>query len=145
MPRVLIAIMAGTVLLAWAAPTAAQSADPCAAVTPTDGVPCVPIPISRELAQRFAEPDPCNTYAAQAALPALTQSYTTNPGGGPAPWAPLTQPFGAGPIGPATFASPPGLVPVYGPLGPGRTAAAIARAATTPPALGANGTPFQNF
>jgi hypothetical protein len=145
MPRVLIAILVATLLLAWAAPAGAQSADPCAALTPPDGVPCVPIPITRELAEHFAEPDPCNAYAAQTALPALTQSYTSNPGGGPAPWAPLTQPFGAGPYSPATFGGPPGVVPVYGPLGPGPTAAGIARTAVPPPTLSANGTPTQNF
>src|SRR6185436_11952478 len=69
----------------------------------------------------------------------------TNPGGGPAPWAPLTQPFGTGPVGPATFYSPPGVVAAYGPLGPGQTSAAIAQTANPRPTLSANGTPVQNF
>jgi hypothetical protein len=36
-------------------------------------------------------------------------------------------------------------VPVYGPLGPGQTAAVIWQGATPPPTLSANGTPLQNF
>jgi hypothetical protein len=145
MSRVLIAILAASVLLVRATPAGAQQLDPCAAVTIPDSAPCVPVPLTQQLEERFASPDACNSYAAQAALPALTQSFTTNPGGGPAPWAPLQQPFGAGPIGPATLNSPPGVVPVYGPLGPGQTAVAIAQTANPPPTLSANGTPAQNF
>jgi hypothetical protein len=146
MRRILITILSGGLLLASASPAGAQNnTDPCAGITPPDGVPCVPVPITQELAARFATPDPCHTYAARAALPALTQAYTLSPGGGPAPWAPLTQPFGAGPIGPATLYSPPGLVAAYGPLGPGPTAAALVQSATNPPTLSANGTPIQNF
>jgi len=145
MSRVLIAILAGSLLFAWAAPAGAQQVDPCAGLTSPDGVPCVPIPLTQQLAERFANPDACNLYAAQAALPALTQSFTTNPGGGPAPWGPLTQPFGTGPVGPATFYGPPAVVAAYGPLGPGQTAAAIAQSANPAPTLSANGTPTQNF
>jgi hypothetical protein len=145
MSRALIAILSASLLLAWATPAGAQQVDPCAALTSPDGIPCVPVPLTQQLAERFAGADACNLYAAQVALPALTQSFTTNPGGGPAPWAPLSQPFGAGPLGPATFNSPAGVVPAYGPLGPGQTAAAIAQAANPAPTLSANGTPTQNF
>lgn len=144
----LIALLTGGLLLGTAGPARAQGGggtDPCAALTHPDGLPCVPVPIIQEMAEKFSEPDPCQLYGAQAALPALTQAYTVNPGVSPSPPPPLTQPFGAGPIGPATAYSPPGLTPVYGPLGPGTTAAAIARAATPPPTLSASGTPLQNY
>src|SRR5262249_25024277 len=132
--------------LAGATPTGAQvEVNPCAAVSPPDGIPCVPVPLTQGMAERFANPDACQTYAAQVALPALTQSFTSNPGGGPAPWAPLQQPFGVGPLPPATFYSPPGVVAAYGPLGPGPTAAAIAQSSNPSPTLSANGTPAQNF
>jgi hypothetical protein len=82
----------------------------------------------------------CLEYAGQSALPSLAQAQALTPGGyGPYGWAPLTQPFGAGPIGPATLYSPPGLVPTYGPLGPGLTAMNIAQAAIPPGGFG-----FQN-
>jgi hypothetical protein len=146
MSRVLIAILSASFLLAGVSPVGAQVVvDPCAGVSSPDGIPCVPVPLTQQLAEGFANPDACQLYAAQVALPALTQSFTTNPGGGPAPWAPLSQPFGAGPLGPATFNSPAGLVPAYGPLGPGQTAAAIAQTANPAPTLSANGTPTQNF
>ncbi len=84
----------------------------------------------------------CLEYAGQSALPSLSQAQMFNPGTpwGPYGWAPpLSQPYGAGPIGPATLYSPPGLVAAYGPLGAGPTAANIA-AATIP----AGGFGFQN-
>jgi hypothetical protein len=78
------------------------------------------------------QPDPCQGYAAQAAMPALLQSYQYSPQGyGPWGYAPLTYPFGAGPFGNAALfgvpvpVPPPGgmlpLTPSFGPLGPGVT------------------------
>ena len=73
-------------------------------------------------------PDPCTVYAAQAAMPSLSQSYAFTPSGyGPFGYAPLTYPFGVGPYGAAAFFGRPGLAPAFGPLGPGVTANAIAR------------------
>ena len=83
MPRVLFAILTASLLLAWATPANAQQVgDPCAGLQTNDSLPCVPVPLTQQLAERFANPDACHTYAAQLALPALTQSFTTNPGGG---------------------------------------------------------------
>jgi hypothetical protein len=72
-------------------------------------------------------PDPCALYAAQAALPALLQSYQFSPQGyGPFGYTPLTYPFGVGPYGVAAFMGGPGVpfgtAPAFGPLGPGLTA-----------------------
>jgi hypothetical protein len=72
------------------------------------------------------EPD-CEGWAAQQALPLLLQSQAMTslavspPGAyGPSPaWAPLVQPWGAGPAGLAALYGP---APSYGPLGPGLTA-----------------------
>jgi hypothetical protein len=122
----------GTVALP-AAPAAAQQAppNPCDTLTAPGADPCQPIPVTQPglpgLLERFLAPDQCTDWAAQAALPSLQQAYAYQPGGyGPYGWGPLTQPFGAGAYGPATLYSPPGLVPVYGPLGPGQTAAVLA-------------------
>jgi hypothetical protein len=66
-------------------------------------------------------------YAAQAALPALLQSYQYSPQGyGPFGYAPLTYPFGVGPYANAAYLGGPGVpfgtAPAFGPLGPGLTA-----------------------
>jgi hypothetical protein len=67
------------------------------------------------------------------ALPSLQQSYAFSPAGyGPFGYAPLTYPFGAGPYGVAAFFGPPGLVPAFGPLGPGLTANWIAQRLLAP-------------
>lgn len=76
--------------------------------------------------------DVCAEYAARVALPSLMQSYLYSPQGyGPYGYAPLTYPFGVGPYGVAAYFGGPGVpvgaVPAYGPLGPGLTAANIAR------------------
>ena len=76
---------------------------------------------------RADDPDPCALYAAQAALPALLQSYQYSPQGyGGMGYAPLTYPFGVGPYGNAAFFGGPGVpfgaAPAFGPLGPGLTA-----------------------
>ncbi len=87
-----------------------------------------------------ADSDPCEYWAAQQALPYLLQAYAITPAGAAGVgWAPLlfgpnTSPLGPGPIGPATLFSPPGLVPAYGPAGPGLTALALGSTAM----LGAN-------
>ena len=79
------------------------------------------------------EPDPCTLYAARMALPSLQQSYAFSPAGyGPFGYAPLMYPFGAGPYGVAAFFGPPGLVPAFGPLGPGLTANWIAQRLLAP-------------
>jgi len=72
-------------------------------------------------------PDPCAAYAAQAAMPALLQSYQYSPQGyGGQGFAPLTYPFSAGPYGNAAYFGgrgvPFGSAPAFGPLGPGLTA-----------------------
>jgi hypothetical protein len=91
-------------------------------------------------------PDNCAYWAAQNALPALNLAYANTPSGsGPHAWAALGQPFGAGPVGPTTLFSPPGLVPVYGPLGPGNTAAAIAVGAIPPGGWRPSGVPATDF
>lgn len=88
----------------------------------------------------------CLEYAGQAALPSLAAAQAFTPNGyGPYGWGPLSQPFGAGPIGPATMYSPPGLVPAYGPLGPGLTAANIAQFAIPSGGFGFNNTNVNNF
>jgi len=98
------------------------------------------LPAGQALAQG-GQISPCIDYAGNSAMPSLQQAYMFDPsyGYGPGGWAPLTSPFGAGPIGPMTAYSPPGLVAAYGPLGPGPTAAAIAAAAIPPGGFG-----FQN-
>jgi hypothetical protein len=118
MRRFLVALLASTALALPALPASAQTG-------------------GGELLQGLAN---CLDYAGQSALPSLAQAQAFTPGGyGPYGWAPLTQPFGAGPIGPATAYSPPGLAPVYGPLGPGLTAMNIAATAIPPGGFG-----FQN-
>ena len=86
------------------------------------------LPVGQAHAQGGQMISPCIDYAGYSALPSLQQAYQFDPstGYGGAGWGPLTQPFGAGPIGPMTAYSPPGLVAAYGPLGPGPTAATIA-------------------
>jgi hypothetical protein len=118
MRRFLVALLASSVLALPALPTHAQTG-------------------GGELLQGLSS---CLEYAGQSALPSLAQAQAFSPSGyGPFGWAPLTQPFGAGPIGPATMYSPPGLVAAYGPLGPGPTAANIAAGAIPPAGFG-----FQN-
>ncbi len=147
MRLVLIALLTSGLLGLSAAPARAQSnADPCAGVSAESTVPCVPIPLDPSLLERFTQPDPCNAYAAQAAMPSLAQAYGFSPDGyGPYGWGPLTQPLGAGPIGPATFYSPPGVVPAYGPFGPGQTAYAIAAANVPASTFVPGSIPIQNF
>jgi len=132
-------LMVGTVTLP-AGPAAAQAVppDPCDALTAPGGDPCQPVPATQPgLLQSLLTPDPCADWAAQAAMPSLTQAYAFQPDGyAQYGWGPLTQPFGAGAYGPATLYSPPGLVPVYGPLGPGVTAPVLAARAFP------NGPPF---
>jgi hypothetical protein len=78
-------------------------------------------------------PDPCLYAAAQQALPYLQQSYAYSPWGyAGAGYAPLTYPFGASPYTDATYFGPPGLVPAFGPLGPGLTANLIAQGVLRP-------------
>jgi hypothetical protein len=105
MRRIIVALLASGLLALPAAPTHAQGG-------------------GGQLIEGLAN---CLEYAGQSALPSLSMAQQFTPSGvGPYGWAPLTQPFGAGPIGPATMYSPPGLVAAYGPLGPGPTAATIA-------------------
>src|SRR2546430_16090713 len=82
-------------------------------------------------------PDPCIAGAVQQAWPYLQQSYAYTPAGVQgAGYGPLTYPFGggSGPLVQATYFGPPGLVPSFGPLGPGLTANAIARRVPVPAA-----------
>jgi hypothetical protein len=91
---------------------------------------------------------PCIDYAGNAALPSLQQAYQFDPSNmyGPSGWAQyMGQPFGAGPYGPATAFSPPGLVAAYGPFGPGPTAANIAALTIPPGGFGFNNPNINNF
>jgi hypothetical protein len=88
-------------------------------------------------------PDPCAAYAAQAALPALIQSYQYSPQGyGGQGFAPLTYPFGVGPYGNAAYFGgrgvPFGSAPAFGPLGPGLTANNIFTQVIQPAGLALN-------
>jgi hypothetical protein len=90
---------------------------------------------------------PCIDYAGYSALPSLQQAYMFDPSYGYASggWAGLGQPYGAGPIGPLTAFSPPGLIAAYGPLGPGPTAANIAAQTIPPGGFGFNNPSVNNF
>jgi hypothetical protein len=88
-------------------------------------------------------PDPCAAYAAQAALPALLQSYQYSPQGyGGQGFAPLTYPFSVGPYGTAAFFGgrgvPFGSAPAFGPLAPGLTANNIFTQVIQPAGLALN-------
>jgi hypothetical protein len=82
-------------------------------------------------------PDACTGWAAQASLPALSQSYAYTPGGcGPYGYGPLMQPFGNGQAGAAAYYGPPGAVAAYGPLGPAPTASLVYGPLPAPPTAG---------
>src|SRR5712692_410468 len=124
---VLIALLvAGAVGMATPAAHAQAPVNPCDALTAPGADPCQAVPPQPGLLQRLLTPDACADWAAQQALPALGAADAFSPDGyAPYGWGPLTQPLGAGAYGPATLYSPPGAAPVYGPLGPGETAAVL--------------------
>jgi len=129
MRSVLMGLIVVPLMLLPAGRAAAQAtSNPCDGLTVPGGDPCQPVPATQPgLLQSLLTPNDCAGWAAESALPSLNQAYAYQPDGyGQAGWGPLTQPFGAGAYGPATLYSPPGLAPVYGPLGPGQTANVLA-------------------
>jgi hypothetical protein len=150
MRRVVFIVLAA-VLLGPPGPTAlAQGSDPCGALEGDRGQACQPLPLEPEMLEQFLSRfgDPCGYWAAQNAVGPLMMARSVTPAGmWPYGWAPLAGPFHAGPVGPATLFSPPGALPVYGPLGPGQTAYAIAASALPPQGIrptGVAATDFQN-
>src|SRR5215211_8891822 len=105
------------------------------------------LPVGQAHAQGGQMISPCIDYAGNAALPSLQQAYMFDPstGYGPGGWGAMSQPWGAGPIGPMTAFSPPGLIAAYGPFGPGPTAANIARQTIPPGGFGFQNQNVNNF
>jgi hypothetical protein len=116
-----VSLVAGAVLLATASPAGAQTGG-------AGGSSGAANP------QTAAARQACLSDATDTAMGALGQSLQFNLGGvGPFGWAPLAQPFAPPvPIGAATMFAPAGLIPTYGPLGPGLTANNIATFAVPP-------------
>ncbi len=124
MRSTLISLLAVALLsLPPVAASAQTYSDPCGSLTAPGAEPCQPVPPVAGMLARFLAPDACAGWAAQQALPALSTAYAFDPMAAPPYGAgPLARPFGATAYGPATLYGPPGLVPAFGPLGPGPTA-----------------------
>jgi hypothetical protein len=105
------------------------------------------LPVGQAYAQGGQMISPCIDYAGYSALPSLQQAYMFDPSYGYAPggWGAMSQPWGAGPIGPMTAFSPPGLVAAYGPFGAGPTAANISAFMVPPGGFGFQNQAVNNF
>jgi hypothetical protein len=144
MRRMVLAVVAASLLGVVGSPALAQDQQGQAAQPGQSGAPGAgAAPAVAGLLETLST---CLGYAGQSALPLLGEAQNYTPTGyGPYGWAPLTQPWGAGPIGPLTAYSPPGVVPAYGPLGPGLTANAIAAFAVPPGGFGFNNPNLNNY